>query len=177
MANPVKWFEIMGEDSARLQKFYRDTFGWKMTAPVKEMGNYSMVEGHEPGIGGGIGGGGDTSGPEARRVTIYVEVDDPQKYLDKALANGGVLMMPVSTITPNTTIAMFNDPAGNLTGIMKANPRPASAASSRTARPRAAGRSRTSAARPRAKSTTGKRASSAKTKKRASGRTGRTKRR
>ena len=174
MANPVTWFEIIGEDSARLQKFYRDTFGWKMTPPVKEMGNYSMLTGHEPGIGGGLGG---SQPGEARRVSIYVEVDDPQRYLDKALANGAALIMPVTTITPNTTIAMFTDPAGNTTGIMKANPRPASAASSRTARPRAAGRARTSAARPRAKSTSAKRASTAKMKKRASGRTGRTKRR
>jgi predicted enzyme related to lactoylglutathione lyase len=173
MANPVKWFEIMGEDSAKLQKFYRDTFGWKMTAPVKEMGNYSMLEGHEPGIGGGLG----ASQPgEGRRVTIYIETADPQRLLDKAIANGATLLMPVTTITPDTTIAMFSDPAGNTTGLMKANPRPAAAAS-RTARPRAAGRARTSAARTRAKSTTAKRASTAKTKKRASGRTGRTKRR
>ena len=103
MANPVKWFEIMGEDSARLQKFYRDTFGWKMTAPVKEMGNYSQLEGHEPGIGGGLG----ASQPgEARRVSIYVEVDDPQRYLDKALANEKELKAtPVaqsSPMLPNT---------------------------------------------------------------------------
>ncbi|MDQ2953146.1 MAG: hypothetical protein M3R54_12885 [Chloroflexota bacterium] len=172
MANPVKWFEIMGEDSAKLQKFYRDTFGWKMTAPVKEMGNYSMLEGHEPGIGGGLGA---TQPGETRRVSIYIETNDPQRLLDRAIANGATLLMPVTTITPNTTIAMFADPAGNTTGLMKANPRPAAA--SRTARPRATGRARTTAARPRAKSTSAKRASTAKTKKRASGRTGRTKRR
>src|SRR5260221_13939576 len=62
MANPVMWFEIIGPDSSALHKFYRDALGWKLTAPVKEMGNYSMVEGHEPGIGGGIGGGGGLRG-------------------------------------------------------------------------------------------------------------------
>jgi predicted enzyme related to lactoylglutathione lyase len=140
MANPVTWFEIMGEDSARLQKFYRDTFNWKMTPPVKDMGNYSMLEGHEPGIGGGLGQAEPGTGA---RVSIYIEVDDPQKYLDRAIANGGRLMMPVVNVTPTTTIAIFADPAGNATGLMKANPRPAAssapstrAASSRTARPR-----------------------------------------
>jgi len=135
MANPVMWFEIIGKDSAGLQKFYRDVFNWKMTAPVAAMGNYSMLEGHEPGIGGGLGEG-DT------RVSIYVEVDDPQKYLDKAVANGARVIMPVETITPTTTIAIFTDPAGNMTGLMKANPRPAaqstrSATAKRAARPRA----------------------------------------
>src|SRR6267142_1610807 len=56
MANPVMWFEIIGPDADALHKFYRDALGWKLAPPVKEMGNYAMVEGHEPGIGGGIGG-------------------------------------------------------------------------------------------------------------------------
>ncbi len=136
MANPVTWFEIMGKDSEKLQKFYHDVFKWKLTPPVKEMGNYSMLEDHEPGISGGIGGG---SGDDAR-VSIYVEVDDPQKYLDRAVASGATVMMPVQTITPTTTIAIFKDPAGNVTGIMKANPRlqaAKSSAPSRAARPKA----------------------------------------
>ena len=57
MANPVTWFEVMGKDSAGLQKFYRDVFGWKLSPPVKEMGNYSMLERPETGIGGGFGEG------------------------------------------------------------------------------------------------------------------------
>ena len=131
MANPVTWFEVIGKDSAGLQKFYRDVFGWKMTPPVKEMGNYSMLEGHEPGIGGGIGEGD-------ARVSIYAEVDDPQAYVDKATRSGARLIMPVTTITPTTTIAMLIDPAGNTFGVMKANPRPRKttrkAASKRTAK-------------------------------------------
>src|SRR5258706_2104582 len=119
MANPVMWFEIIGTDSAALHKFYRDALGWKLAPPVKEMGNYSMVEAHEPGIGGGIGGG------EAARVSVYFETAEPQRLLDPALAAGASLIMPVTTITPTTTIAMFTDPAGNTVGIMKANPRPA----------------------------------------------------
>jgi hypothetical protein len=117
MANPVTWFEVIGKDSAGLQRFYRDVFGWKLTPPVREMGNYSMLEGHEPGIGGGIGEGD-------ARVSIYAEVDDPQAYVDKATRSGARLIMPVTTITPTTTIAMLIDPAGNTFGVMKANPRP-----------------------------------------------------
>lgn len=138
MANPITWFEIIGKDSERLQKFYRDVFNWKLAAPVKEMGNYSLLEGFQPGIGGGVGGSGD----DQNRITIYVEVDDPQKYVNKAVAGGAELLMPVTTITPTTTIAMFRDPAGNTMGILKANPRsPAAATRSRstsggTARPR-----------------------------------------
>ena len=140
MANPVTWFEIIGPDARAIQKFYRDVFGWKMTPPGgEEMGYYSMLEGHEPGIGGGLGQGGPA------RVTVYIESADPQKLLDKAVANGATMMMPITMITPDTTIGMFSDPAGNTVGILKANPRAGAAstaastraASSRTARPRA----------------------------------------
>src|ERR1700716_1465743 len=107
MANPVTWFEIIGPDSERLQKFYRDALAWKLAPPVKEMGNYSMVEGHEPGIGGGIGG----SGGDSNRVSVYFSTPEPQRVLDKALGAGATLLMPVTEITPGTTIAMFLDPA------------------------------------------------------------------
>ena len=133
MANPITWFEIIGPDAAALHRFYRDALGWKLTPPVKEMGNYSMVTDHEPGIGGGIG-----EGPT--RVSVYLETSEPQRLLDKALAAGARLLMPVTTITPDTTIAMFTDPAGNTVGLLKANPRgPAArrAAPKRAARPRA----------------------------------------
>ena len=112
MANPVMWFEVMGKDSAGLQKFYRDVFGWKMTPPVKEMGNYSMLERPETGIGGGFGEGDP-------RVSVYIETADPQRMVDKAVAAGAKVLMPVTQITPTTTIAMLLDPAGNTFGVMK----------------------------------------------------------
>jgi predicted enzyme related to lactoylglutathione lyase len=148
MANPVMWFEIMGRDSAGLQRFYREVFAWKMTPPVKEMGNYSMLERPETGIGGGFGEGDP-------RVSVYVETADPQRFVDKAVAAGATVLMPVTQITPTTTIAMLMDPAGNTFGVMK--PPPAQrkttkrTTASKATRPRkksTAARGRTSSARP-----------------------------
>jgi hypothetical protein len=115
MTNPVKHFEIMGKDAIALQKFYADVFGWKLSPPMAEMGNYSLFDNEGKGIGGGIGEG------EAR-VTVYIEVDDPQAYLDKAVRAGGRLMMEVTQVTPDTAIALFTDRQGNLTGLLKAQP-------------------------------------------------------
>src|SRR5690349_18281579 len=100
MANPVTWFEIIGKDALKLQKFYADVFGWKLSPPVKEMGNYSMLDNAGKGINGGIGEGG--GGPS--RVTIYVEVDDPDAYLAKVGKAGGTTTMPTTQVTPDTTI-------------------------------------------------------------------------
>jgi predicted enzyme related to lactoylglutathione lyase len=147
MANPVMWFEIIGKDSAGLQRFYREVFGWKLTPPVKEMGNYSMLERPATGIGGGIGEG-DT------RTSVYVEVADPQRFVDKAVGAGATLLMPVTQITPTTTIAMLLDPAGNTFGVMKPPSRQrkttARASGAKTTRPRkksTAARGKTRAAR------------------------------
>jgi predicted enzyme related to lactoylglutathione lyase len=116
MTKPVTHFEIMGEDAIALQKFYHDVFGWKLAPPVKEMQNYSLFDNEGQGIGGGIGE------EDKPRVTIYIEVDDPQAYLDKAVKAGAKLMMEVMEVTPDVTIAMFSDPAGNTTGLLKATP-------------------------------------------------------
>jgi hypothetical protein len=74
-----------------------------------------MLERPETGIGGGFGEGD-------ARVSMYVEVADPQRFVDKAVASGATVLMPVTTITPTTTIAMLLDPAGNTFGVMKPPP-------------------------------------------------------
>ena len=111
--NPVVHFEIIGPDAPALQRFYADLFGWKVDADNEW--NYGMVEtGGEGGIPGGIGA--DPSG--ASRSTVYVSVDEPQNYLEKAKSLGAIELMP-ETDMGIVTIAMFSDPAGNVTGLVK----------------------------------------------------------
>lgn len=116
MQTPVTWFEIIGRDSAALQGFYRNVFGWKLSEPVAEMGNYSMLDNEGSGIGGGIGGTPD----DPPRVTIYIQVDDPDAYLAKITAAGGKTLMPTTNVTDGVTIALFSDPAGLTMGLLKA---------------------------------------------------------
>ena len=52
-------------------------------------------------------------------MTVYIEVGDPQAYLDKASQAGGKMIMPVTQITPEVTIAMFTDPGGHVVGLLK----------------------------------------------------------
>ena len=55
MKHPVIWFEVMGSDGPKLQKFYTDLFGWKMNTdnPMK----YGMIDAIGKGIPGGVGEG------------------------------------------------------------------------------------------------------------------------
>jgi predicted enzyme related to lactoylglutathione lyase len=117
MPNPVTHFEITGKDGKKLQDYYSRLFGWKVDAgnPM-DYGEVEAQEGH--GIGGGIAAAGDS--PHSG-VTVYVEVDNPQTYLDKAASLGGKIIMPVTVIPDTVTFALFADPEGHVVGIVKAD--------------------------------------------------------
>lgn len=112
--NPVGWFEIVGTDAAKSQKFYSDLFGWQLDAnnPM----NYGMMQaGGDYPIGGGIAGAMDGK----PLVTFYVDVDDLQATLDKAKGLGGEIVMPPMDVPGGPSIAQFKDIDGNVIGIMK----------------------------------------------------------
>lgn len=116
MSNHVVHFEIVGKDGAQLQEYYAKLFGWEIDAnnPM----NYGLVQ---AGIGGGIGA--DEHGHS--RVTVYIAVDDMQATLDKAEELGGKVVLPITEIPGMVTLAMFEDVAGNVIGIIKNVPREA----------------------------------------------------
>jgi uncharacterized protein len=106
-ANPVTWFEIVGRDGGKLRDFYGKLFGWIYNLPPDM--DYGMIDATEHGIGGGD--------PHAM---WYAEVADPQAAMDKIVAAGGTVAMPVTDIGM-VVIGQFTDPAGNLVGIFKSN--------------------------------------------------------
>ena len=113
MGAPVTWFEINTADSKAAREFYAELFGWN--AQVLEEANYALVD---VGVQGAIGGGiGQAQGPN--QVIFYVEVDDPQAYLDRIEKLGGKTVVPV-TATDMVTFAQFSDPQGNVVGLVKA---------------------------------------------------------
>ena len=113
MGQPVVHFEIAAKDAKKLQDFYARVFDWDIDA--NNEWNYGVVTtGGEGGINGGIGQAVNYQG-----VMFYVQVDDPQAYLDKVTSLGGQTMMPPSEIPGIGTLALFRDPEGNLTGLFK----------------------------------------------------------
>jgi predicted enzyme related to lactoylglutathione lyase len=114
MGQPVVHFEIYGKDEKKLQQFYSELLGWKVDAnnPV----NYGLVD---TGGGRGINGGIAHSEPGTPSVTIYIEVDDLQAYLDKAVKMGSRILVPVTEIPGMVTYALFSDPEGNAVGLVK----------------------------------------------------------
>lgn len=114
MPNPVVHFGINTGNAKDLEKFYSSVFDWHIEHMDEPMG-YGMVDTHAGGIGGGIG-----QSEQGNQVTIYIEVDDPQAFLNKIEAQGGKTIVPVTVVPNMVTFAQFADPQGNIVGLVKA---------------------------------------------------------
>jgi len=108
---PVVHFEIGCRDSAKTQAFYGQLFDWDIT----QAGPAATINTGAEGINGHI----TALGHEPfNYVTVYVQVDDLQAYLDKATALGGkTLVKPVPI--PTGKFAWLADPDGNLIGLLQ----------------------------------------------------------
>src|ERR1700722_7299655 len=103
----------MGGEGKTLQEFYAGLFDWKIAADNEW--HYGMVDTQAGGIAGGMGG--EMGG--GKRVRVYLQVPDLQEYLDKAEKLGGKTVMPPTEMPGAGTMAMFSDPEGNVTGMIK----------------------------------------------------------
>jgi predicted enzyme related to lactoylglutathione lyase len=111
MGAKIVHVEVTGKDGPGLQKFYSDVFGW--TLDTNNPGGYGMERQGE--MTAGIGPSND-GGPG--HVTFYVHSDDPKEALAKVEASGGRVIMPLTEVAPETTIALFADPEGHVVGLM-----------------------------------------------------------
>jgi predicted enzyme related to lactoylglutathione lyase len=115
MAHPVMWFEVLGNDGAKLQQFYGGLFGW--TFDVIQPINYGVAKtGDARGIMGGVG----QTFPGTRPwVTFYIETPDVTASLAKASSLGGRVVTP-RTVMPDVTLGVFEDPEGHVIGLVEA---------------------------------------------------------
>ena len=122
---PVTWFDVLGSDPVRTQRFYADLFGWTVT-PSGAPG-YAVVDtGAGRGIGGGLGGGIGTPWS-----AVYAEVADVDEVLRRAGQLGGshapepgVIGLKMAaraalygSADDGMRIDVLRDPAGNPLGI------------------------------------------------------------
>ncbi len=112
MGRPVVHFEIGCRAQARTGDFYSKLFGWRITAA----GPASNIQTGSPlGIPGHITALGHE--PE-HYAMFYVDVEDVQASLDKAVELGGKKLVGPIRI-PAGTFAWFADPEGNMIGLLK----------------------------------------------------------
>ena len=111
----VGWFEVLGPDAKALHTFYSELFGWHVTGGDNPM-EYAEAHTHaETGIPGGIGKSQDGT----PHTTVYAQVDDLDKYLERAESLGGKKVMGPMDVGDGTSIAAFADPQGNVFGLFR----------------------------------------------------------
>jgi uncharacterized protein len=113
MGSHVVHFEVTGKDGKALQDFYSEAFGWKLD--TNNPGGYGYVRNADTSLTGGIG---DAPQGMPGGVTFYVRTDDAKATLEKIEKLGGRILMPLTEVAPEITIALFADPEGHVVGLM-----------------------------------------------------------
>jgi predicted enzyme related to lactoylglutathione lyase len=115
MVHPVVHFEVRATDPDAAREFYGALFGW--TFPDGGLPGYSYVDtGVEGSLPGGIGPVQDGS----PLVTFYVGVPDVAATLQAAVARGGTVVQPATSV-PGVTFGLFADPQGQVMGVASAD--------------------------------------------------------
>ena len=113
--HPVVHVEILGADAPRLQRFYAELFGWKITLNPVGYGYVPVAPTQPVTLTGGIG-----SSPQGQPLAVfYVKVDDPVAILKKVEALGGRVVVPPVDVPGGITFARFADLEGNVIGIVR----------------------------------------------------------
>jgi len=107
-------FEIACRDGDLMRQFYERVLDWRFTTP--DASGYSQIDG---GTEGGVGGllHEEQHGPI--ETLIYVRVPDLKKALDAAEQLGGKTIMPPTSTVGSRRIAQFEDPEGNIIGLVQ----------------------------------------------------------
>lgn len=111
---PVDWFEVLGSDSGRTQRFYSDLFGW--TVGGGDAGTPLSYGIADTGAGSGIHGGLGASA-DVKWATIYAFVPDVEQTLAKAESLGGSRIYGPRAVDDQMQSGAFRDPAGNVFGV------------------------------------------------------------
>jgi predicted enzyme related to lactoylglutathione lyase len=116
----VTHFELPTNDPVASRKFYEKVFGWEFTkfdGPVE----YWLIKTGEPGtpgINGGLGGAAN----DLKGSVNTVDVEDIDKAIKQAKANGGQMIMEKDEIPGTGWLAYVREPGGAVLGIFQSFP-------------------------------------------------------
>lgn len=114
MANPVYYFEIPVTDMDRAARFYLEVFGFQFTrqnVDGSEMALFPRADG-APGASGALAMG-DVYVPSRTGPIIYFDVQDIDEVLERAQAQGAVVLYPKKHIGESGYVAEIEDSEGN----------------------------------------------------------------
>lgn len=114
----VVHIEIPSKDPKKNSQFYKDLFDWEIS--MFEELNYAMFN---PGEGPGGGFPPVVDFNKTDRLLVYIDTDDIERDLKKAVSLGGKQVLAKTEIPGQGWFALFTDPEGNTLALYtSANP-------------------------------------------------------
>ncbi|WP_455368196.1 VOC family protein [[Eubacterium] cellulosolvens] len=115
----VVHFEISADEPDRAEKFYRETFGWKIEKWEGPVDYWLITTGEESeqGINGAI----KKREQPQQSTTNTIEVPSIDEFIKKVDQNGGKVLMPKMTIPGIGYHTYCQDTEGNVFGIMESS--------------------------------------------------------
>ena len=116
----VVHFEFPSTDMAASRKFYENVLGWTFFKYPGPMEYWLATTGapEAPGINGALGGAAN----ELNGTVNTVEVDNLDETLQKAAANGDLVVMPKDEIPEVGWLAYIREPGGAVLGLIQRHP-------------------------------------------------------
>ena len=113
MSNPVLRWQVITKDPERHSTFYRDVFGWEISAD-NPLQYRQASSGDERGIDGGFW---PAPGEAPCFIQFYIEVDDVEIYLKRSTEHGAVVVMGPQHLPEGEVMAILRDCEGLPFGV------------------------------------------------------------
>ena len=107
--NKVVGFQITARDEELLNNFYSDSFGWRLSPGPHE--HVTNLDTGNPTLEGSMIGRGEHI-PDY--VSLFIETDNLDDTINKAVENGGQLIRPAFSPGNGDTLAIIADPEGHV---------------------------------------------------------------
>ncbi|MFI6167992.1 VOC family protein [Nocardia sp. NPDC051052] len=113
------WVDLYSSDLDRSIAFYGELFGWTAERAPEEFGGYVTFRQQGLAVAGAMGHTeGDTDAPE--QWTVYLASTDIQATADKAVAQGGSVVVPPMQVGDLGSMAVLGDAGGAGVGVWQA---------------------------------------------------------
>ncbi len=109
------WVDLWTSDPERSRHFYSSLFGWEAGEANPDFGGYFMFNRNGNPIAGAMGDMGDMSADNTWKP--YFSAENVDITLERAGAQGGIVLFPTAKIADLGSQAVIADPSGAVTGI------------------------------------------------------------
>ena len=119
MSGRFTWNELMTNDIARTKAFYGQTLGWTFDPFPMPDGEYWIAKAPDGTPAAGIMPMDPQDTESQPGWLAYVQVDDLDRAVMAVTSAGGQILQPAMDIPNVGRIAVIEDPAGAVIGLMK----------------------------------------------------------